>query len=121
MIYGDPMQKKDVLTVRKVLADHRYRYLQSLVLYNYNKMETRFLVSALFILLSGVMFWAVADDVKAKQLAAGGAGGCAAANLANPAEVQGFTELNLVLCSHCNMVPIAATAPGNMVLPGIAW
>merc|ERR1711865_320153 len=64
MIYNDPIQKKDVLTVRRVLADHRYRYLQSLVLYNYNKMETRFLVSALFILLSGVMFWAVADEAE---------------------------------------------------------
>jgi hypothetical protein len=46
--------------VRNELTEHRYLYLQSLVLFNYNTMEKRFLESSIFVLISGVMFHSVA-------------------------------------------------------------
>jgi hypothetical protein len=56
MINEKPIQRDRVARCRQALAEHRYRYLQSLVLYDYNKMEKRFLQSAIFVLMAGIMF-----------------------------------------------------------------
>jgi hypothetical protein len=64
LVVGDPVKKSDLHKLREVLANHRYRYLQTLVLYNYNKMETRFLVSGIFILVCGIMLSSAADKSK---------------------------------------------------------
>merc|ERR1711871_207941 len=62
MLNEKPIKRQMIEKVRNVLAEHRYRYLQSLVLYNYNKMESRFLQSSIFVLLSGIMFHAAAEQ-----------------------------------------------------------
>ena len=55
MLNEKPIKRQQIEKVRHVLAEHRYRYLQSLVLYNYNNMERRFLESSIFVLLNPPM------------------------------------------------------------------
>lgn len=60
MMCGRPADQRTLVQVRNELTEHRYLYLQSLVLFNYNTMEKRFLESSIFVLISGVMFHSVA-------------------------------------------------------------
>jgi hypothetical protein len=65
MLQQRPMAEDDLKRARYYLQEHRFRYMQSLVLYDYNKMESRFLASGLLVLLSGIMFHAAdkAQDI----------------------------------------------------------
>jgi hypothetical protein len=69
MIQEKPIAAKTLKKTRYHLAEYRYKYLQTLVLYDYNIMEKRFLQSSTFVLMSGIMLQsAVPGDATQKLI-----------------------------------------------------